>query len=90
MGTGVNEEFLKKTNEVLIDEDLVFLFDGERFLKSVEDGHKHEEDKLLMKAVRNAHQKLGQEYGWVLVASNRTKEEIFNEIMQRVEDFLKN
>ena len=42
IGAGVDEQFLKKTNAVLLDEDLVFLFDGERFLRSVEKNHKHE------------------------------------------------
>ena len=63
MGAGVDEGFLKEINRVLLKEDLALLFYGQRFKQAVENGHRHEEDDELTNKVREAHEKLGQEFG---------------------------
>ncbi|MFA5753854.1 MAG: dUTP diphosphatase [Patescibacteria group bacterium] len=80
LGAGVDENFLKKINSHLVDEDLVFLFDGERFRQAIENNHKHENDDDLMNKVRWAHLKLREEYGWRKIDANRPIEEIHEEI----------
>lgn len=80
LGAGVDEIFLKKINSHLIDEDLVFLFDGERFRQAIENHHKHENDEDLTNKVRWAHLKLREEYGWYKINANLAIEEIHEEI----------
>ncbi len=80
LGAGVDEKFLKEVNSHLISEDLVFLFDGERFRQAIENNHKHENDEDLMTKVRWAHLKLREEYGWWKINANLAIEEIHEEI----------
>lgn len=80
LGAGVDEKFLKEINSHLIQEDLVFLFDGERFRQAIENNHKHENDEDLMTKVRWAHLKLREEYGWWKINANLAIEEIHEEI----------
>jgi len=80
LGAGVDEKFLKEVNSHLINEDLVFLFDGERFRQAIENNHKHENDEDLMAKVRWAHLKLREEYGWWKINANLAIEEIHEEI----------
>ncbi|MFA5130927.1 MAG: dUTP diphosphatase [Patescibacteria group bacterium] len=88
LGAGVNESYLKKINSHLIDEDLVFLFDGERFRQAIENNHKHENDEELMTKVRWAHLKLREEYGWWKINANLAIEEIHEEIWASVRSLL--
>lgn len=88
LGAGVEEGYLKKINSHLIDEDLVFLFDGERFRQAIENNHKHENDEDLMTKVRWAHLKLREEYGWWKINANLAIEEIHQEIWDTVRDLL--
>lgn len=82
MGAGVDEMFLKYINSHLLEEDLAFLFDGERFKEATEQNHKHETNDDLTNKVRWAHLKLGQEKGWKKVNANLTINEI-HEILWR-------
>jgi len=88
LGAGVEEDFLKKVNSHLIAEDLVFLFDGERFRHAIENNHKHENDDDLMIKVRWAHLKLREEYGWWKINANLAIEEIHEEIWRGVRNLL--
>lgn len=88
LGAGVNENFLKKINSHLVPEDLVFLFDGERFRQAIENNHKHENNEDLMTKVRWAHLKLREEYGWLKINANKTIEEIHEELWRTVNSFL--
>lgn len=88
LGAGVNENFLKDINSHLINEDLVFLFDGERFRQAIENSHKHENDDDLMTKVRWAHLKLREEYGWWKINANLAIEEIHEEIWASVRELL--
>lgn len=78
MGAGVSEELLKHLNQHLVQEDISFLFQGTRFTEATEQGHKHETDDTLMEAVRLAHEKLGDEYGWIRINANDSIEHINN------------
>ncbi len=88
LGAGVEEKFLKSINSHLIDEDLVFLFDGERFRQAIEDGHQHENDDDLVNKVRWAHLKLREEYGWYKINANLAIEEIHEHIWNQVKKLL--
>lgn len=70
MGAGVDKNFLEKINSHLLKEDLGILFDGERFMEGVEDGHKHETDDEFTAKVRKIHLDLGEEYGWTKINAN--------------------
>ncbi len=88
LGAGVEENFLKKVNSHLIEEDLVFLFDGERFRQAIENHHKHENDDDLTTKVRWAHLKLREEYGWWKINANLAIEEIHEELWDKVRELL--
>jgi len=88
IGAGVAEDFLKKVNSHLINEDLVFLFDGERFREAIEDNHQHENNEDLITKVRVAHLALGQEYGWLKIDANKTIEEIHETLWEKTSKFL--
>jgi len=84
LGAGVDEKFLKSINSHLIDEDLVFLFNGERFRQAIEEDHQHENNDDLINKVRWAHLKLREEYGWFKINANLAIEEIHQQIWNQV------
>ena len=84
VGAGVDKEFLVRLNKGLIREDLVFLFDGNRFLESTEKNHRHEEDLDLINRVRAAHLELGEEYAWIKINANEPIEAIRDFIWEKV------
>ncbi len=88
LGAGVDENFLKEINSHLIKEDLVFLFDGERFKQAIEQGHQHENNEDLMNKVRWAHLKLREEYNWLKINANLAIEEIHEQLWTEVEKLL--
>lgn len=90
LGAGISETFLKSINSHLIDEDLVFLFDGERFLEAMEKTHKHETNSDLTNKVRWAHLKLREEYNWIKINANLSIEEIAETIWDKVDKYIKN
>ncbi len=84
MGAGVDRMFLERLNNHLCPEDLVFLFEGERFLQAKEPGHKHESDDELMTSVARAHKEIGTSRGWLPINANGTIEAIGEEIWRYV------
>lgn len=90
LGAGVSEMFLKSINSHLIEEDLVFLFDGERFISGIEKDHRHENNNDLMNKVRWAHLKLKEEYGWTKINANSSIETIQELIWNKTLAFLEN
>jgi len=88
LGAGVDEKFLKDINSHLVEEDLVFLFDGERFRQAIENNHKHENDEDLITKVRWAHLKLREEYGWWKINANLTIDEIHEQVWESVRELL--
>lgn len=83
-GAGVSEEYLKLINSKLLKENLTFLLDGERFKTAAEDDHQHEDDDELWQKVRQAHLKLGQEFGWIKINANLTISQIHDIIWQEI------
>ncbi|MDA3802929.1 MAG: dUTP diphosphatase [Patescibacteria group bacterium] len=88
LGGGLSETFLKKINSNVINEDLVFLFDGERFKNGIEKGHRHENNNDLINKVRWAHLKLKEEYGWIKINANQTIAEIEKLLLKKTLNFL--
>lgn len=84
IGAGVEDNFLKQINSQLLKEDLSILLYGERFKKSIENGHHHEENEELTEKVREAHEKLAAEFGWKRINANQNLEKISEEIWQEV------
>lgn len=89
IGSGVCEKFLCNINAHLLKEDLGILFDGERFINSVEKNHKHEQDSDLMKKVRKAHLILRKKYKWQKVDANLPIKEISDIIWNKVKKIIK-
>lgn len=89
IGAGVDEMFLKYINSHLLEEDLAFLFDGERFKDAVETGHKHETDDNLTNKVRWAHLKLAEEKNWKKINANLSIEEIQNILWKEILGLIK-
>ena len=88
LGAGVDKQYLLKINQDLLKEDLAFLFEGQRFMQAQEDSHTHETNQELVAKVRQAHLKLGEEFGWQKINANLTKEEIHDIIWQEVQKHL--
>jgi len=84
LAAGLNENFLKYLNSHLLKEDLAFLFDGERFLESVEYNHQHEADNELIARARIAHLRLGYELGWTLINANEPIKQIHDKIWNQI------
>lgn len=84
LASGLNENFLKYLNSGLIKEDLAFLFDGERFLESIEYNHQHETKERLIDKARIAHLRLGYELGWTIINANQPIQQIHDKIWNRV------
>lgn len=84
LASGLAENFLKLINSSLLKEDLAFLFDGERFLKSVEYNHQHEANYELIAKARIAHLRLGYELGWTIINANQKIREIHDKIWNQV------
>src|SRR3989339_1329495 len=88
IGSGVDEQFVRKINEELLKEDISFLFDGTRFTDSTESGHKHETNLKLLEEVRVAHLRLGEEFGWQKINANLPIEEIHSQIWDYIQKFI--
>ncbi|MDO8668587.1 MAG: hypothetical protein Q7K35_05920 [bacterium] len=84
LAAGLDENFLKLINSNLLKEDLAFLFDGERFLESIEYNHQHETDSRLITKARIAHLRLGYELGWTLIDANQPVGLIHDKIWNQV------
>ena len=83
-GAGVDKDFLIKLNQGIFKEDMAFLFDGERFLDSREEGHAFEQNDDLTEKVRQFHLQLGKEFGWIKINANDAIEKIHDEIWRIV------
>jgi thymidylate kinase len=84
IGSGVDADLLQRLNEPLVGEDVAILLDGTRFRDSIEKGHTHEENDILVERVRQAHLQLAWKYDWVLVNANQPVEKVHQEIWQIV------
>lgn len=64
---GADTEWLEMINSHLLDEDLVIMLDGERFIGAKESGHAHEDNPDFMKRSSEVHKNLAKKYGWNVV-----------------------
>lgn len=88
IGAGVNADFLKKLNSHLLKEDIVFLFDGERFVEAKEAAHQYEQDGDLTERARVAHMELAQEYHWTIINANDSIENIYGLLWAHLKQLL--
>jgi len=89
IGGGVEPKLLKYLYKFIYREDIMILFDGKRFLESVEKNHRHENNSELMDRVRQAHLALGREYGWQKVSANLPIDKLHGIIWDKVKRILK-
>ena len=61
---GADTEWLERINSHLLDEDLVIMLDGERFIRAKEAGHAHEDNDEFMKRSSEVHTYLAAKYKW--------------------------
>lgn len=80
MAAGVDKEFLYQINSHLRVPDLSILLDGERFIKGIEKGHKHENAQQLIGRARQAHLEVGKELGWHTVNANQDEVSVARDI----------
>ena len=78
---GADEDWLVNLNKPLLKEDVVFLFDGERFMQAREENHLHESNDELMKKSREVHLQLAEKFGWVKINANESKDKVFENII---------
>lgn len=83
-GSGVDIKLLTRLNNHLLLENLVFLFEGKRFIEAREDGHLFENNDPLTQKVQTIHNTLGETYGWIRINANREKHIIHEEIWAHV------
>lgn len=84
IGDGVNKEVLLAINEGLVIPAVSILLDGERFLESIEKGHRFEEDKEKTERIRSIHLELAKMYDWHIINANQNKEIIHEQIWSLV------
>ncbi len=89
IGGGVDKNLLFHLYKFVKKEDLVFLFDGERFVDSIEKNHRNEMDDKLIKKVRKAHLMVGKKYKWQKIDANLPIEKIEKIIFKKVQKILK-
>jgi thymidylate kinase len=89
IGGGVNKDLLFHLYKFVKKEDLVFLFDGERFTSSIEKNHRNETNNKLVSIVRKAHLMVGKKYKWQAINANLPKDEIEKIVWDKVKKILK-
>ncbi|PJE51606.1 MAG: hypothetical protein COV29_00395 [Candidatus Yanofskybacteria bacterium CG10_big_fil_rev_8_21_14_0_10_36_16] len=87
-GAGVDQDFLKEINSHLLEEDLAFIFHGQRFAQSKEKGHLHESNDEFTERVQEIHLALGKEYGWHPIVANDSIDAIHEKIWAEVKTLL--
>lgn len=85
-GTDLN--ILEEINKDLLEEDVVILLDGMRFISGMEKNHMNEQDDDLLRLSRRKHQEIGRRYGWNMVYANQTPEEVHQDVWEIVEPHL--
>lgn len=84
VGAGVNQDYLEEINSQLLEEDLAFFFDGERFKTGIEKVHTHEQDNELTEKVRRVHQDLAKKHGWIPINANASIGDIHKKIKNTI------
>lgn len=88
-GAGVSQKFLENLYSFVYKEDIAILFDGERFIQSIEKKHKHENDNELINKVRKAHLRIAKKFNWKKVNANLPIETLHLEILGIIKNTIK-
>ncbi len=86
--SGIDLAYLEKLNAHLYTEDIVFLFDGKRFIEAIEKGHSYETNDELTTKTQEVYRKLAQERGWHIIDANETIQNIHEKLWKHVQDML--
>jgi len=84
----VEEKILDYFYQFLPPENLAILLDGERFLESVENNHKHETNEELVAKAKTSHLYLAKKYKWQPINANQSIEQVHADIWKLVETIL--
>jgi len=83
---GIPVETLEEMNRGLLQPDLEFLMEGERFSTGIEANHAHEGSEDLWQKARACHLELARRYGWPIIRANQTREGVLESIISLVEE----
>ncbi|MBS3143427.1 hypothetical protein J4446_00925 [Candidatus Woesearchaeota archaeon] len=86
IATGVDENFLRKKTNSLMEEDFGILFDGEQF-NHREESHKYETNYNLTKKCREIHLRLAEEFGIPVINANQEKEKVTKDILNILKEW---
>ena len=81
---GAKLDWLIKTNEPLLAEDIAILLDGSRFIEAKEKNHIHESNDKLVAKCRRVHLQLAKRFEWKIVKANREVDVIAKEVLKLV------
>jgi len=85
---GLEMSWLESLNKFLRPEDLAILFEGERAMKSKEEGHVHEQNDELVSKCADVHRLLADKYNWKRVSVQPRKEDTAKLLWEVVSEFL--
>ena len=85
---GVDLEYLEFVNSPLKKPDLEILIDGERFLKSIEKKHTHENNNSLINKCREIHLTLAKRNSWPTINANQSIEKVSDDIWKYIKDII--
>lgn len=85
---GLSQSWLETMNNYLLTEDLAIMLEGERFIKSKEANHVHEQNDELVEKCRVVHEKLALKYNWERVRVREEKTETAEFVWDLVKSFL--
>lgn len=85
VGDGVNMDVLLAINDGLVHPGVNILFEGERFMESVEKGHRFEEDEEKTSLIRGIHYKLALTHGWSGINANQSPEKVHEAIWEIIQ-----
>lgn len=88
IGDGVSKEYLLALNCGLRVPDVSILLDGQRFMGSIERGHRFEEDAEKTENIRQIHLELAADRGWHIVNANRSVVEVHERIWTLIREYL--
>lgn len=72
---GADQRELENMNKFLVQEDVAIFMDGNRVLKSREEGHLHEQNDELAAKCQTVYRQLAKKYSWRAVEVAQDKEE---------------
>lgn len=87
---GATKEWLVNLNKHLLEPDFTLMIDGKRGIKSIEKGHRHEDNQDLAAQVQKIFQVLQQELGWTLIHRQEKIEDTHKLMYNEVIKFINN